>query len=314
MAAAALLLGLCAVLPKEAHAEEWRWCVAGDLLDSGRTNGPNLISRPFLADGAPDFQAQYEAYARSIIGPIQGEFIINCSPPFADHDAAVTHVGEWSLSMHDMTGGLFDAEDVFWDPVRAASSATAAADSRSHAERAAVAAKPTQATPATAATGNTDAQHQAEPARPSTQQEDAARAEQARQDWERRRVAAQQGGASSDANAGAGGAAKPLRFVMWVGLRPQVGDTHNPNCYSNIITRPGPPGWGAPGFLPTGVAEQAIQTIDSLKAAFLAKCRASGREIDNGFVRHERNQSEGDEARLENVRARFPEDVTVQMD
>jgi hypothetical protein len=314
-AAVALLLGLCAIFPTKAHAEEWRWCVAGDLLDSGRTNGPNLISRPFPADGAPDFQAQYEAYARSIIGPIEGEFIINCSPPFADHDAAVRHNGEWLLSMHDMTGGLFEAEDVFWDPVRTSSSAAAAPDSRSHAEHAAVAAKPAQPAPATAATGNADAQRQAEPTRPSTpsQQDDAARTEQTRQEWERKRVAAQSGGSSSDGSAGA--AAKPLRFVLIIGLLPRAGDTHNPNCYSNIITRPGPTGWGAPGFGVSGSGVQANQIIDSLKGAFIAKCRASGREpLSEGNFKSAWNQSEDDEARLQNVRAIFPEDVTVQMD
>lgn len=313
IAATALLLGVCAVLPTTAHAEEWRWCVAGDLLDSGRTNGPNLISRPFQTDGAPDFQAQYEAYARSLIGPIEGEFIINCSPAFADHDAAVRHVGEWSLSMHDMTGGRFDAKDVFWAPTYAASS-TAAADIRQTRDRASerdsVSAASKQQPAGTATAANVETQRPAEPARPSTDKEDAARAEQSRQDWERRRVAAQQGGASDP---GAGAGAKPLRFVLSVGLRPQIGDTSNPFCYSNIINRPGPPGWGAPGFLP-GSGDRANQTIDGLKSAFLAKCRAtSGREID-GTVRANWNQTKDDESRLANVRPRTSNDVSVQMD
>lgn len=315
-AAAALLLGLCALFPTKAYAEEWRWCVAGDLLDSGMTNGPNLISRPFPADGAPDFQAQYEAYARSVIGPIQGEFIINCSPPFADHAAAVQHNGEWSLSMHDRTGGRFEAKDVFWDPVRVPSSATGAtaSDSRSDAEQDAVAANPAAAP---AVTGHADAQQPAEPARPSTQslQEDAARAEQRRQESERRLFAAHNVGASSDARAGADAAAKPLRFVMMIGLIPRGGDTHNSMCYSNIITRPGPPGWGAPGFGVTGSGDKANQIIDSLKATFFAKCRASGRELQSaGNFGSAWNQSEGDEVRLEKVHALFPEDVTVQID
>jgi hypothetical protein len=318
-AAAALLLGLCAVLPSAAHAEEWRWCVAGDLLDSGRTNGPNLISRPFQTDGAPDFQAQYETYVRSIMGPIEGEFILNCSPAFPDHDAAMRHSGEWSLSMHDMTGGLFEAEDVFWAPTYAASSATIADPPRSHdhatARDSATAASAQQAT-TTDVAARVETQGSDEPTRMSSQpqQEDTARAEQRRQEWERQRVAAQQGGASTEAGAGSG--AKPLRFVLMMPMMPRAGDTHNPACYSNIITRPGPPGWGAPGFLPPGSGEQANRTIDSLKAAFIARCRAaSGREAQSeGNFRSHWNQSERDESDLDSVRARFQEDVTVQMD
>ena len=52
-------------------------------------------------------------------------------------------------------------------------------------------------------------------------------------------------------------AAKPLRFIMTISMRNLPGDTVNPTCYSNMLTRPGPPGWGAPGFLPTGSGEQA---------------------------------------------------------
>lgn len=54
-------------------------------------------------------------------------------------------------------------------------------------------------------------------------------------------------------------AAKELRFVM-------------------SISRPGPPGWGAPGFLPQGSAEQAREIVYGMKSDFIARCRASGRE------------------------------------
>lgn len=230
-AAAALLLGLCAIFPMKAHAEEWRWCSAGDLLDSGRTNGPNLISRPFDAEGAPDFQAQYEAYVRSIMGPIEGEFMLNCSPPFADHDAAVRHVGEWSLSMHDMTGGLFEAEDVFWTPTYAASSTATADTPRSHdhatANDSATAASSQQAT-ATVAAASVETQRSTEPTSPSSQseQEDPARAEQRRQDWERKRFAQQQADATGTTDAGAAGAESgdPLKDLqgLWYATREKV--------------------------------------------------------------------------------------------
>ena len=99
-------------------------------------------------------------------------------------------------------------------------------------------------------------------------------------------------------------------------MLPKAGDAHNPACYSNVITRPGPPGWGAPGFLPAGSGDQANQVIDSLKASFIAKCRAaSGREAQSeGNFRSSWNQTEHDEAELANARAQFPEDVTVQLD
>lgn len=125
----------------------------------------------------------------------------------------------------------------------------------------------------------------------------------------------QQPAASTRASDDASPAAvKPLRFVLTVGLQPQAGDTTNPSCLSNVITRPGPPGWGAPGFLPTGTAEQAIQTIESLKAAFFAKCRAtSGREIA-GTLNHNRNQSDRDEAELDTWGRRGDGVTMVQMD
>ena len=120
--AAWLLLGFCALFPSLAHAEEWHWCVAGDLLDSGQTNGPNLLAQPFRAENAPDFQGSYEAHARAIIGTVQGEFVINCSPAFADAQAAATHRAEWVASM----GGLIVTMDVNWTPDGARRTATGA--------------------------------------------------------------------------------------------------------------------------------------------------------------------------------------------
>lgn len=286
-----------------------------DLLDSGRTNGPNLVSLPFRSDGAPDFQAQYEAHVRSIMGPIQGEFQLNCSPAFPDDDAAGKHSFEWRMWMREITAGIFEAKDVVWAPVYAANNATDANAS---------AGEPAQRTSASAAqkTRSGSASQAASPVAQNATQETAAsqtavdaeaqrQAEQRRQHWERQRL-----GASGDAGADAGAGAKPLRFVLWIGLRPQLGDTHNPTCYSNVITRPGPPGWGAPGFQ-ASVADdrnQALQTVMGLKAAFIAQCRSSGREtLSEGNFAYSWNQTERDEAELGGIGARFPEDITVQM-
>lgn len=110
-------------------------------------------------------------------------------------------------------------------------------------------------------------------------------------------------------------AAAPLRFVMMIGLMNQPGDTVNPICYSNIVTRPGPPGWGAPGFLPSGSSEQARQSVETLRDQFIAKCRASGREITSiGNFDYRWNQSPGDEQRVATAVPRYAEDVLVNVD
>ena len=108
---------------------------------------------------------------------------------------------------------------------------------------------------------------------------------------------------------------QPLRFVMRISLRNQAGDTVNPTCYSNVITRDGPPGWGAPGFLPRGSAEQAHATIQGLKSAFIAQCRASGRDItsEGNFAWHS-NQTPADEQQMAVARAKYREDVSVALD
>ena len=110
-------------------------------------------------------------------------------------------------------------------------------------------------------------------------------------------------------------AAAALRFVMMIGLMNKPGDTVNPICYSNIVTRPGPPGWGAPGFLPSGSSEQARRTVESLRDQFVAKCRASGREITSlGNFDYHWNQSSGDEQRVADTGPRYAEDVLVRID
>ena len=110
-------------------------------------------------------------------------------------------------------------------------------------------------------------------------------------------------------------AAEPLRFVMMIGLLNKPGDTVNPTCYSSVVTRPGPPGWGAPGFLPTGSSEQARQTVESLRDRFLAGCRAAGREITSvGNFTYHWNQSTGDEQRVADARPRYAEDVLVHIE
>src|SRR5690606_17562295 len=102
---------------------------------------------------------------------------------------------------------------------------------------------------------------------------------------------------------------------MLIGLANRAGDTVNPTCYSNIVTRPGPPGWGAPGFLPSGSSEQARQSVEALRDQFIAKCRASGREITGiGNFEYRWNQSPGDEQRVADTRPRYAEDVLVAVD
>jgi hypothetical protein len=120
------------------------------------------------------------------------------------------------------------------------------------------------------------------------------------------------GTAAGDASSPA--AIKPLRFILTIGLLNKPGDTVNPTCYSNVITRPGPPGWGAPGFLPQGSGEQARAAVYALKDAFIARCRASGREItSDGNFNYVWNQTSSDEQTLQGVRPRFREDVSVSL-
>lgn len=125
-------------------------------------------------------------------------------------------------------------------------------------------------------------------------------------------TAAPRTGSSGTASATA--AVKPLRFILTIGLLNKPGDTVNPTCYSNVITRPGPPGWGAPGFLPQGSGEQARAAVYALKDAFIARCRASGREITSeGNFNYVWNQTSSDEQTLQGVRPRFREDVSVSL-
>jgi len=109
-------------------------------------------------------------------------------------------------------------------------------------------------------------------------------------------------------------AARPLRFVLSIGLMNKPGDTVNPTCYSNVVTRPGPPGWGAGGFLPAGSMAQARAKVDSLKAQFLASCRASGREITSeGNFHWTWNETRDGDRQVADTHARYPEDVTVAL-
>lgn len=110
-------------------------------------------------------------------------------------------------------------------------------------------------------------------------------------------------------------ASAPLRFVMMIGLMNKPGDTVNPTCYSNVVTRPGPAGWGAGGFLPPGSGAQARQSVESLRDRFIAKCRQSGREITSlGNFAYQWNESPGDEQRMADAQPRYPEDVQVSID
>lgn len=296
-------------IPCAASAEEWRFCMGGDQVGEN-LRAPLMFTRVFRSDLVPEYEQQVASHIERNL-TITGEVSVGCTDPYPTEDGATGKMIEW---LDLMTNGDVAIEVVSarWEPkyqaapesVRQAASAVAppsasVSQTSSHVTQDATSQAAAQETAASA-----EAQRPAEPVRREET------AEQRRQYWEQQRAAAQQGVAPT----GAGAGAKPLRFVLSVGLRPQIGDTHNPFCYSNVITRPGPPGWGSPGFLPTGSAEQAIQTIESLKAAFITKCRAvSGREID-GSINHWRNQSERDESDLDSVRARSREDVTVQMD
>lgn len=139
-----------------------------------------------------------------------------------------------------------------------------------------------------------------------------ASAERARQQQLRTQQAAAAQAASKPAASEA--AAKPLRFILTISLLNQPGDTVNPTCYSNVITRPGPPGWGGPGFLPPGSGDQAHAAVHALKDTFIARCRASGREITSeGNFNYVWNRSGGEEAMMQDVRPRFREDVSVSL-
>jgi hypothetical protein len=108
---------------------------------------------------------------------------------------------------------------------------------------------------------------------------------------------------------------KALRFVMAIGLDTRAGDSVNPTCYSNVVTRPGPPGWGGGGFLPDSSSEQAHEAVQSLKSSFIAACQsASGRNVTNeNNFRWGWNETPDTEERLNKMHAGYPEDVTVNV-
>ncbi|WP_296282114.1 hypothetical protein [Pseudoxanthomonas sp.] len=129
-------------------------------------------------------------------------------------------------------------------------------------------------------------------------------------------ISAQAGGAHDHATNGSGSRAPStdLRFVLSIGMEPMAGDRVNPTCYSNLISRPGPPGWGN-GDLPSGSARQAHDTVKAFKASFINQCRATGRKVaSEGNFQWVWNERKIDEAQLREVRPRYKEDVLVQMD
>jgi hypothetical protein len=126
------------------------------------------------------------------------------------------------------------------------------------------------------------------------------------------RGAARPNGDAGTRNAGAG---QPLRFVLDIGLLNKPGDTVNPTCYSNVITRPGPPGWKGEGFLPDGSEAQARETVESMKSSFIAACRATGRDISSeGNFHWTWNETRDGDQQVDNAHARASEDVTVSLD
>ena len=121
--------------------------------------------------------------------------------------------------------------------------------------------------------------------------------------------------AAGSAGGGATEASKALRFVLDIGLMPKAGDTNNPQCYSNVITRAGPPGWGGRGFLPDESAEQARAEVEDLKSRFIEACEAaSGRTITGeGNFHWTWNQTSDGDQQVTNARPRYREDVSVQL-
>jgi hypothetical protein len=115
----------------------------------------------------------------------------------------------------------------------------------------------------------------------------------------------------ADATSGPG---SPLRFVLSIGLAPRAGDSVNPTCYSNVITREGPPGWGQRG-IPAGSAQSAHATVQSLKSAFLNACRAaSNRDLTSeGDFHWTWNETQDGESRIMQARAKYREDITVSL-
>jgi len=111
------------------------------------------------------------------------------------------------------------------------------------------------------------------------------------------------------------GPGAPLRFVLSIGLQPLAGDTVNPTCYSNVITRPGPAGWGQRGFLPPESARSAHDAVHSLKSRFIAACRsASGREVaSEGNFHWTWNETQDGDSQIANTHAQYREDVTVSL-
>ena len=119
--------------------------------------------------------------------------------------------------------------------------------------------------------------------------------------------------ASATADPQAAAPDKSLRFVLSIGLQPRAGDSVNPTCYSNVITRAGPPGWGQRGFLPPGSAQAAQAEVQGMKSRFIAACRAaSGREVTSeGDFHWTWNELRDGEAQIANTHAQYREDVTV---
>jgi len=110
--AATLLLAVSATFATAVHAGEWRWCAASDVKETGESN-TFLVAQPFQVDGAPDYQAQYEDYARALLGPLRGEFTISCSQPAFSRDASARDRSDW-LAIFD--GLPLVAIDVDWSP------------------------------------------------------------------------------------------------------------------------------------------------------------------------------------------------------
>lgn len=260
--------------PVAAHAGEWRWCAASDVTSDDPYGRPTFFTTDaFDADEAPDYEAQFAAYARTRLSPIRGEFTVSCSPALPDKDAALQHFTDWVVSL-DGAGRVEGAE---WTPqTNAAAAPTTAAPSStaaSSSKPSAADSSPSASAASTAAPAKTTAAPSA-----STSKADDEQAEKRRQEWERERVAAQNGSGA------------PLRFRLIVSLVPQAGDTSNMQCYSSIIVRSGPAGWGGSTYPSNDAIAQAQAIVESAKPSFVAKCAAvSQHETQPNSIRYDYN-------------------------
>ena len=104
----------------------------------------------------------------------------------------------------------------------------------------------------------------------------------------------------------AAGANKPLVFLLRAPLKQPI-NGKNAACFSNVVTIPGPPGWG--DMNDRNRHSRAMAMIDSYKAGFLSKC-AGRAELESNSISIFINEYHEDQPHKEHQRLRaygFPE-------